>query len=300
MPVPMRLLFALLSCAVIPLAAHSACDDIRLPRAGFADAIVDREPVGDGSAAAGRLWFFSEVRGAAGVTLQHQWQRNGAPDVMVELPVAGNRWRTWSARHGDNDDQWSVRVTTDSGCDLGEYAMLGERDTLLLLTRARQQLRDNDPGAARSSVRQAQQQGNDSPRLQQFLQQELALAELARDIERDDLYTASGRIDALQQLPLDSAAKQQLDDLQQRWQQRRETLHQQMQKRIANLQALLDEQPVACETDIATLLPQQERQALMITEQRHDNTRKSVALLDRRTGLPLSLTYACLKMLPES
>lgn len=288
-------LWLALAVCMVPTPGYGACADVYLPRAGFADRIVEREPLGDGSAADERLWFFSEVHQGAGLTLRHHWLRDGEADVMVELPIGADRWRTWSSRRSD-EAQWSVRISTDSGCDLGTYAMLNERDTLLLLAQARQMLAENDLAGARSVVRHAQQAGNHSVRLQRFLEQQLALAELAQDIERDDLYTASGRIDALAVMSLSTDEKAQLTELQQRWQQRRSQLHAQLEQRLVAVQLLLSKQPVSCETDIRRLLPADDIAHVLISEQQHQAGEKKVSLLDRRTGLTLPLGYSCIEL----
>lgn len=288
---------------------------VSLPRASFADNVVEREPVGDGSSAGERLWFYTEVADGAAEVLYHQWYRNGEKDVRVRLLIGADSWRTWSNRRQEDGVRFTVRVLTESGCDLGEYGLLSgsdaspaispaketpakESSSTSILNKAQALLADGDVTGARLQVRQAQEAGNQDPLLQRFLQQDLALAELARDIETDNLYVASGRLDALQQTALTRAQRDVLDKLQQRWQQRRERLQRDMNLRLMALQRSLAAMPASssCDTELTDMewLPEPERQQLMLLSQQHSDGLQTLTLLDQRTGLRHTLERPCL------
>jgi hypothetical protein len=287
----------LLSIALF-VASSVALADCRLslPRAGFADQISEREPVGDGSAARDRLWFFSEIVGGKDQVLIHQWYRNGEEDVRIRLPVGADRWRTWSGRRLESGVKLTVRVTTESGCDLGEYGFAAAEAATDPLSAARAALLTGDVTGARMLVRQAQEGGNRSPALKRFVDEDLALAELARDIDGDNLYVAGGRITALKKRALTSRHRETLAALETRWQSRRETLQRELTMRLMALQRTLASLPpgTACaDTDDNSWLPEPERDLLIITGQRHHANIRTLELLDQRTGLSHQLERPC-------
>ncbi|MDF1629916.1 MAG: DUF2914 domain-containing protein [Alcanivoracaceae bacterium] len=277
---------------------------LSLPRAGFADVVQDREPVGDGSGNSERLWFFTEVANGAGEVLYHQWYRNGEEDARVRLQIGADRWRTWSSRGRQSDARYTVRVLTESGCDLGEYGVISANDSGIsaassaLLTEARALLASADITGARLLVRKAQQSGASDPALTRFLEQDLALAELARDIREDNLYIAGGRIDTLQQLSMSAANQALLESLQQQWQQRREQLRQEMSSWLMAVQRSLANMPASadCEAtvDNSSWLPEPHRDQLSITGQQHQSGMQTLQLLDQRSGLQHQLERPCL------
>ncbi|PKM22563.1 MAG: hypothetical protein CVV10_03625, partial [Gammaproteobacteria bacterium HGW-Gammaproteobacteria-14] len=298
--------------------AVSADCGLFLPRAGFADNVVDREPVGSGHQAAGRLWFFTEVAEGTGETLQHQWYRNGAEDALIRLPVGAASWRTWSSRQIEDGSQYSVRVTTASGCDLGEYALTDHEparippqtrqarsqnldqlssDIEKILSEAHDALAKQDIPGARLHIRLAQENGNNSPALQRFLEQELALAELAREVDNDNLYLASGRIERLASQPLSGASLVAFNQLKQRWSQRREELHQETRGRLMALQRSLNTMPatVNCEAPVvdSLWLPEPEAQWLSVTEQQANAGLQILSLFDQRTGMLHQVERPC-------
>lgn len=295
--------------------AVSADCNLSLPRAGFADNVVDREPVGSGHLAEDRLWFFTEVVGGTGETLQHQWYRNGEEDVLIRLPVGAASWRTWSSRRIQSGSQYTVRVTTASGCDLGEYALTGSDSSQAhtphqdqhpaeienILSAARDALANQDIAGARLPIRLAQESGNSAPALQRFLEQDLALAELQRDIDNDSLYLAGGRIERLAKQSLSDSSAETFDQLKQRWSQRRDTLNQETRGRLMALQRSLNAMPVTTDcgapvTD-SDWLPEPERQWLSVTEQQSSNSQQTLTLFDQRTGMLHQLERPCRQQL---
>jgi hypothetical protein len=292
----MRIVTLLLLCGITTL-AQAECR-LSLPRAGFADAIDKREPVGDGSGASGRVWFFTEVADGAGEILYHQWYRNGVEDIRIRLPVRTDRWRTWSARHTDPASRITVRVLTESGCDLGEYGLGADRTDGDVLATARAALAQGDLTGARLLARQAQESGNRSNALNRFIDEELALAELERDIAADNLYVAGGRIDNLQRRPLSPQQHDALAKLKARHSARSAGLQQEMNIRLMALQRSLANLPpaTACNAEIqgTDWLPEPERDRLLITGQQHSNKMQVIELLDQRTGAHHQLERPCL------
>jgi len=291
--------------------AVSADCSLSLPRAGFADNVVDREPVGSGHQAEDRLWFFTEVAEGTGETLQHQWYRNGEEDVLIRLPVGAASWRTWSSRRIQSDSQYTVRVTTASGCDLGEYALTGNDSGQIhtphqdqhpaeiekILSVARDALANQDIAGARLHIRLAQENGNSAPALQRFLEQDLALAELEREINNDSLYLAGGRIERLANQPLSGSTTETFNQLKQRWSQRRDNLYQETRGRLMALQRSLSAMPATADcaapvTD-SDWLPEPERQWLSVTEQQSSAGMQTLSLFDQRTGMLHQLERPC-------
>ncbi len=272
---------------------------VTLPRAGFADAISEREPVGDGSAPGDRLWFFTEVMEGGGETLYHQWYRNGEADVRIRLEIGGDRWRTWSGRRWQPGERYTVRVVTESGCDLGEYGLITKDSAGDVLASARAALASGDIVGARLKARNAQESGTRSRALSRFIDEELALAELEKDIAEDNLYVAGGRLDSLQQRSLSAADRDKLEALRQRHQQRQSVLESEMNQRLMALQRTLDGMPVTtpCQSTVGNSdwLPEPERQILMITGQETTDNKQLIELLDQRTGKIHRIERPCLQ-----
>lgn len=292
----MRILVLLLISMTAAL-AQAECR-LALPRAGFADAISEREPVGDGSAPGEQLWFFTEVMDGGGETLYHQWYRNGEEDVRIRLEIGGDRWRTWSGHRWQAGARYTVRVLTESGCDLGEYGLMAQDSGNDILASARTLLASGDIVGARLKVRSAQESGNQSPSLRRFIDEELALAELEKDIAADNLYLAGGRLDSLQQQPLSTTNRDKLETLRQRHAQRLSVLENEMNQRLMALQRTLAGMPssTSCQSKVenAEWLPEPERQILMITGQEQADRKQIIELLDQRTGKLHRIERPCL------
>lgn len=62
--------------------------------------VKDRAPVGAAStfpATVGKLYCFSEIKGGADKVI-HVWIHGDKELAKMELPVRGERWRTWSVK----------------------------------------------------------------------------------------------------------------------------------------------------------------------------------------------------------
>ncbi|MCH8542995.1 MAG: DUF2914 domain-containing protein [Alcanivorax sp.] len=127
MPLSPMPCLAVLFCALLPVLSQAdTCPEIG--RAGFTGAVAGGEPLDvlDQIPENVRtLFFFTEVLGGTGTTLRHQWQSQES-DAVVPLRIGGPSWRTWSSRQiVDPTIDWSVTVTSDSGCQLGVWHIAG-------------------------------------------------------------------------------------------------------------------------------------------------------------------------------
>ncbi|RFA26164.1 hypothetical protein CAI21_17700 [Alkalilimnicola ehrlichii] len=84
-------------------------------RALFTSAIAEREPVdalkhlrGD----ADHVYFFTELRDMSGLTIAHRWEREGVVEAEVSFAVGGPRWRVWSRKglDAEQEGRWRVSV----------------------------------------------------------------------------------------------------------------------------------------------------------------------------------------------
>jgi hypothetical protein len=233
-----------------------------------------------------------------GETLYHQWYRNGEEDVRIRLQIGGDRWRTWSGRRWQAGERYTVRVVTESGCDLGEYGLMMQDNGNDVLANARAALASGDILGARIQVRAAQESGNRSPALRRFIDEELALAELEKDIAADNLYVAGGRLDNLRQRALSETDRARLETLKQRHAERTSSLERDMNQRLMALQRTLAGMPAStsCQTPVENTdwLPEPERQILTITGQESAENRQMIDLLDQRTGKLHRIERPCL------
>ena len=87
--------------------------------AAVATAISDRLPVDTGSAFpadVGRLWLWTKVSGADGMTIVHAWS-HGDNEWVVPLAIGANDWRTWSNKTIPPEwtGEWKVEVRDEIG-----------------------------------------------------------------------------------------------------------------------------------------------------------------------------------------
>lgn len=100
-----------------------------LVSAAFTTAVEDREPVAALDTAplsVNELLFFTAIQDGNGEQLHHIWSYNGDLIVDVPLAVGSDYWRTWSSKTFAGLDlapggQWQVKVSTESGCQLGTW-----------------------------------------------------------------------------------------------------------------------------------------------------------------------------------
>ena len=102
-----------------------------LVSAAFTTAVEEREPLAQLTTAplsVNELLFFTAIQNGNGEQLHHTWSYNGEPIVDVPLAVGSDYWRTWSSKTFAGLDlapggQWQVNVSTESGCELGNWTL---------------------------------------------------------------------------------------------------------------------------------------------------------------------------------
>ncbi len=90
-------------------------------------AIEERQPVGVSETFGpdvGRLYCFTDVRGAEGLTLTHVWIHEGTTRARVPLSIRGPRWRCWSSKQilPSWTGAWEVKVLDEEGRVLASSA----------------------------------------------------------------------------------------------------------------------------------------------------------------------------------
>jgi hypothetical protein len=85
--------------------------------AQFTTGIEDREPVDQITFVENgvkKIFFFSDLRGLAGRTVQHRWIYDGKTIAEVNFEVRGPRWRVWSSKEllADWIGDWTVEIVT--------------------------------------------------------------------------------------------------------------------------------------------------------------------------------------------
>ena len=104
------------TAAPAPKAAATA----RVVRAQFTTAVTNREPADAVTSldnSHGRVFFFTDVKNAAGQTLTHRWEFGGKTVAELQFEPKANRWRYWSSKTlmPDQTGTWTVEVVDGSG-----------------------------------------------------------------------------------------------------------------------------------------------------------------------------------------
>jgi hypothetical protein len=97
-------------------------------RAAFAQAIEDREPMGEIEhlpEGADEVYYFTELRGLEGQTVTHRWLYQGEVKAEVSFEVGGPRWRVYSSKDllPDWTGDWTVEVVSGDGRVLRQSAI---------------------------------------------------------------------------------------------------------------------------------------------------------------------------------
>ncbi len=301
----MRYLFLLLICMASSTAAQT-CGDTTLTRARFAMAVADREPVGDELVSVPSthdyLFFFIEVTDGAGQTLRHRWFRNDELVAEIKLNVGGNRWRTWSRKRLGNARQvsWRVDVVDQNDCLLAQRTLNAD-GKLPVLEQARSLLDAGDLVGARLLVKS--EMANNLPyrqRLEQFLDRDLALAQLAQQIEQHQLYTAEARLNQLRDQVLSAPQQQQLDTLQRQLTEQRAALMQATGIALAAAGRVMartlngGECPASEQEVMEKLAIMPQASELLVSGWSRQDDVVDISLIDQRTGMLHGLTLQCL------
>lgn len=300
-------LFALLLVSTSDSAAAATqCDDIHLVRARFALAVADREPVGEAPAALPQrydtLFFFTEIHDASGETLVHRWFFNDVLQAEVRLAVGGDRWRTWSRKNIGNrrEGSWKVTVSTDSGCELASQQLRSDTP-LPVLTQARELLTQGDAAGARLLVKE--QLADNLPwqqQLQDFLDQDLALAQVEELIATQQLYMADARLTAIQQgRQLPDELVDQAETLRQSLETQRDTLRRESTLALRALGLTLTETLAGghCPADEqalrALLGVSPDSEHWLVNDWSQEGGHVRATMLDARTGFLHALEFDC-------
>jgi hypothetical protein len=104
-------------CAMVAFQSLAA-DGIA--RASFTTAIDNREPVDEVTELTNdttKIYYFTEIRGLEGQTLNHRWEQNGVVQANIAFTVGGNRWRIWSSKNLQPEwtGEWQVMVVDEAG-----------------------------------------------------------------------------------------------------------------------------------------------------------------------------------------
>lgn len=102
--------------------------EIEIARAQFASEVREREPVDQGeglTTAQDPIYFFTEVKNAAGETITHRWIHDGEVVAEVPLNVGSNSWRTWSSKEmlPEWGGEWTVEVLDSQGNVISEESI---------------------------------------------------------------------------------------------------------------------------------------------------------------------------------
>lgn len=88
--------------------------------AQFTTAISNHEPTDNITSldnSHGKIFFFTELKDAAGQTIIHRWQYSGKTVAQVMLTPKADHWRTWSSKRlmPDQTGTWTVQVVDAKG-----------------------------------------------------------------------------------------------------------------------------------------------------------------------------------------
>ncbi len=88
--------------------------------AQFTTAVENREPIDQITFVQNKVekvFFFSDLRGLAGQTVQHRWIYDGKTVAEVSFKVRGPRWRVWSSKDLMPDwiGDWTVEIVVADG-----------------------------------------------------------------------------------------------------------------------------------------------------------------------------------------
>lgn len=89
-------------------------------RAQFTSAVHDREPVDELTTldnSHDKIFFFTELKNAAGQTIVHRWEYNGNTVAEVKFEPKANHWRVWSSKTliPAMTGTWTVQVLDGEG-----------------------------------------------------------------------------------------------------------------------------------------------------------------------------------------
>lgn len=290
-----------------------ACHGISLAQSRFAMAIADRTPIGQAPTSIptdhDAVFFFNDIRNGKNQTMLHRWYYQNELVSEVSLAIGGDRWRTWSRkrlgqrRSGD----WKIEVVTRDGCVLDTQS-LPASIALPVLTEARSLLSQNDLIGARLLVKEMMPEYIAyRSRLENFLNEELALAQAKASIDEGQLYIADARLTQLESIgTLDSKMKEQLGETRNTLEARRQQMNTQTALSLSAFQqtqqrSLNGGDCPSSETQIAqkiSILPNND--TLIISAWAQKEHQVEVSLIDQRTGFLHALILDCPNLSPPA
>lgn len=100
--------------------ATAQAQDVRVALAQFTTAIENREPVDHVTFVGNdvrKVFFYTDLRGLDGQTINHRWLHDGTVMADVTFEVRGPRWRVWSSKEllPDWIGDWTVEIVTAEG-----------------------------------------------------------------------------------------------------------------------------------------------------------------------------------------
>jgi hypothetical protein len=102
----------------LPVSAQA--QEARIALAQFTTAIENREPVDQVAFVENdvrKVFFYTDLRGLDGQTINHRWLHDGTVMADVSFEVRGPRWRVWSSKEllPDWIGDWTVEIVTGEG-----------------------------------------------------------------------------------------------------------------------------------------------------------------------------------------
>jgi hypothetical protein len=301
-----------LLAVLLPCSAHAAeCEDIVIQRAGFSAAIEQREPgplLASLPEEIDRLFYFVELTGAAGHDIIHHWIHNNETVAEVRLPVAGDRWRTWSAKYTGlrRDGRWRVEVRLDSGCLLAAESLTRRPVTL---TSIRSLLDQGDAVGAKVAIDEALEGTHTdsalAARLRELRDQDLVLLRIRQAIEAQRLYVAGARLNALSDQGLNPDNRAALSSLKERYEKEKARLESDSRSRLAAMAETLNRTLLGASNCPPS--PEQIRTWLSLAGLQDSLTPVSsgrsgdqleLGWLDQRTGTMHSVSLSCPRFFP--
>lgn len=300
---------ACIACLLSPFSGAteaSICNGITLAEARFAMAVADRTPIGEMPVSIptdhDAVFFFSDVRHGNGQTLHHRWYYQDELISDVALRIGSDRWRTWSRkrlgqrRSGD----WRVEVTTEDNCTLTQQ-VLPAISALPVLTQARELLKQNDLIGARLLVKEKLPDNVAyRSRLEGFLNEDLAIAQIKQSIDENQLYIADARLTSLESNDsLNSGIGQHLPELRRVLENQREEIKTRTERMLSAFQQVQQRTLTggtcpATEAELLdklSILPNSD--VLLVSDWSIADHHLEAHLLDQRTGFIHALSVAC-------
>lgn len=98
--------------------------DVRIALAQFTTAIENREPIDQVTFVQNdvrKVFFYTDLRGLEGQTINHRWLYDGTVRADVAFEVRGPRWRVWSSKEllPDWIGDWTVEIVNAEGEVIG-------------------------------------------------------------------------------------------------------------------------------------------------------------------------------------